>query len=81
MVTATDALASKATIVALAIYGHLSSDKADSLYEALDNSDFAADEMKAEVYALLEERLHSKLPLREAEAIILRTMKEVLYRA
>jgi hypothetical protein len=70
-------LAAKANIIALAIYGHLG-DPVDSLYDAINNSDFAGDDQKAELYALLAEGLHPKLPLRQAEHLIYEAMLKVL---
>lgn len=70
-------IAAKAHIIALSIYGHLG-DPVDSLYDAINNSDFAGDHEKAELYALLAEGLHPKLPLRQAEHLILEAMHKVL---
>lgn len=70
-----NALAAKANTIA--IYGHLG-DPVDSLYEAINNSDFAGDDQKAELYALLAEGLHPKLPLRQAEHLIYEAMLKVL---
>lgn len=70
-------IAAKAHIIALSIYGHLG-DPVESLYDAVNNSDFAGDHEKAELYALLEEGLHPKLPLRQAEFLIYEAMLKVM---
>lgn len=70
----------KALIIALAIYGPasvLGVEKSERLYDAIELTLGWSDDMKAELYAHLEEALTATTGLAQAEKIILNAMEKV----
>ena len=73
-------LKAKALLIALAIYGPvevLGVSKSERLYDAIELTLGWSDEMKAELYAYLEESLTATTGLAKAEQIILTAMEKV----
>lgn len=70
----------KALLIALAIYGPdsvLGVEKSERLYDAVNLTLGWPDEMKAELYAYLEESLTATIGLAKAEKVILNAMEKV----